>query len=116
MCMACEEMQLFYAYLDAVEEAKRKAQPWQCEVTVFSEEGGSITLPAPTPASRPRRMRGVRSGRFAVTGCPRPSGPVASVDEFEHQNRLGDGEGRVAGGRKPGGAEGDVHVDVVTGP
>ena len=28
MCMACEEMQLFYAYLDQVEEAKRKAQPW----------------------------------------------------------------------------------------
>ena len=25
--MACEEMDLFYAYLDAVEEAKRKAQP-----------------------------------------------------------------------------------------
>ena len=30
MCMACEEMQLFYAYLDSVEEAKRKAQPWEC--------------------------------------------------------------------------------------
>ena len=25
MCMACEEMQLFYAYLDAVEEAKEHA-------------------------------------------------------------------------------------------
>jgi hypothetical protein len=37
MCMACEEMQLFYAYLDAVEEAKRKAQPWECEVTVFPQ-------------------------------------------------------------------------------
>ena len=35
MCMACEEMDLFYAYLDAVEEAKRKAQPWECEVTVI---------------------------------------------------------------------------------
>jgi hypothetical protein len=44
--MACEEMQLFYAYLDAVEEAKRKAQPWQCEVTIFPEEGGAVTLPA----------------------------------------------------------------------
>lgn len=50
MCMACEEMQLFYAYLDAVEEAKRKAQPWQCEVTVFPEEGGAITLPPAEPA------------------------------------------------------------------
>ena len=36
MCMACDEMQLYYAYLDAVEEAKRKAQPWQCEVTVIA--------------------------------------------------------------------------------
>ena len=37
MCMACEEMQLYYAYLDAVEaEEKRKAQPWQCEVTVIA--------------------------------------------------------------------------------
>jgi hypothetical protein len=37
--MACEEMQLFYAYLDAVEEEKRKAQPWQCEVTVIAPSG-----------------------------------------------------------------------------
>jgi hypothetical protein len=38
MCMACEEMQLYYAYLDAVEaEEKRKAQPWQCEVTLFPQ-------------------------------------------------------------------------------
>jgi hypothetical protein len=37
MCMACEEMQLYYAYLDAVEaEEKRKTQPWQCEVTVIA--------------------------------------------------------------------------------
>jgi hypothetical protein len=36
MCMACEEMQLYYAYLDAIEEEKRKAQPWQCEVTVIA--------------------------------------------------------------------------------
>src|SRR3982751_4052208 len=36
MCMACEEMDLFYAYLDAVEEAKRKAQPWQSELTALS--------------------------------------------------------------------------------
>ena len=37
MCQACEEMQMFYAYLDAVEEAKRKAQPWECEVTVIPQ-------------------------------------------------------------------------------
>jgi hypothetical protein len=51
MCMACEEMQLFYAYLDAVEEAKRKAQPWQCEVTVFSEDGSPIQV---APAQQPQ--------------------------------------------------------------
>ena len=37
MCMACDEMSLYYAYLDEVEEAKRKAQPWECEVTVFPQ-------------------------------------------------------------------------------
>ena len=37
MCQACDEMQLYYAYLDAVEEAKRKAQPWECEVTVIPQ-------------------------------------------------------------------------------
>jgi hypothetical protein len=46
MCMACEEMQLFYAYLDSVEEAKRKAQPWQCEVTVIPQEGEAAPAPA----------------------------------------------------------------------
>jgi len=47
MCMACEEMQLFYAYLDAVEEAKRKAQPWECQVTVFPQEGEAGAYPEP---------------------------------------------------------------------
>jgi hypothetical protein len=45
MCMACEEMQLFYAYLDAVEEAKRKAQPWECEVTVIPQDGEATAAP-----------------------------------------------------------------------
>ncbi|MEA2982417.1 MAG: hypothetical protein QOF91_1271 [Alphaproteobacteria bacterium] len=49
MCQACEEMQLYYAYLDAVEEAKRKAQPWQCEVTVISQPGECV--PAAKAAS-----------------------------------------------------------------
>ncbi len=35
MCLACQEMELYYAYLDALEEEKRKAQPWQCEVTLI---------------------------------------------------------------------------------
>jgi hypothetical protein len=38
-------MQLFYAYLDAVEEAKRKAQPWECEVTVIPPEGENTPAP-----------------------------------------------------------------------
>ena len=46
--MACEEMDLFYAYLDAVEEAKRKAQPWQCEVTVIPQ---GDEPPPPTKAA-----------------------------------------------------------------
>lgn len=52
MCQACEEMQLFYAYLDAVEEAKRKAQPWECEVTVIPQDDEAVT-PAPAPAAKP---------------------------------------------------------------
>jgi hypothetical protein len=44
--MACEEMQLYYAYLDAVEEAKRKAQPWQCEVTLIPDSDEADSKPA----------------------------------------------------------------------
>ena len=52
MCQACEEMQLYYAYLDAIEEAKRKAQPWQCEVTVIPP-GADAGVPAPVAAAKP---------------------------------------------------------------
>jgi len=52
MCMACEEMQLFYAYLDAVEEAKRKAQPWECEVTVIPQDDDAVT---PAAAAKPAK-------------------------------------------------------------
>ena len=52
MCQACEEMQLFYAYLDAVEEAKRKAQPWQCEVTVIPQDDEPPLPRLPRSASR----------------------------------------------------------------
>jgi hypothetical protein len=58
MCSACEEMQLFYAYLDAVEEAKRKAQPWECEVTVIPQEGQA----APAPAAAAKPAGGATSG------------------------------------------------------
>jgi hypothetical protein len=48
--MACEEMDLYYRYLDAIEEAKRRAQPWQCEVTVFPQaDEAAPTAPAPAP-------------------------------------------------------------------
>jgi hypothetical protein len=53
MCMACEEMQLFYAYLDQVEEAKRKAQPWECEVTVISQGSETPVAAAPVAAAKP---------------------------------------------------------------
>jgi hypothetical protein len=56
MCMACEEMQLFYAYLDAIEEAKRKAQPWQCEVTVIApadEPAAAASAPAAAAGGKP---------------------------------------------------------------
>jgi hypothetical protein len=46
MCQACEEMDLFYAYLDAVEQAKRKAQPWECEVTLFPPGNEPAAAPA----------------------------------------------------------------------
>ena len=55
MCMACEEMQLFYAYLDQVEEAKRKAQPWECEVTVIPQGDEAPVAAAPAAAARPLR-------------------------------------------------------------
>ena len=64
MCLACEEMELYYAYLDAVEEAKKKAQPWECQVTVFPQGGEAtpnaaasntaapdMTTPKPKPAA-----------------------------------------------------------------
>jgi hypothetical protein len=50
MCMACEEMQLFYAYLDQVEEAKRKAQPWECEVTIIPQGDEAPVAAAPAAA------------------------------------------------------------------
>jgi hypothetical protein len=56
--MACEEMQLFYAYLDAVEEAKKKAQPWECQVTVFPQDDEPIgeRIPAaPVGAAQPAK-------------------------------------------------------------
>jgi len=54
--MACEEMQLYYAYLDAVEEAKRKAQPWLCEVTVIAQDD-QATAPVAAVAAKPSKSK-----------------------------------------------------------
>ena len=52
MCQACDEMMLYYAYLDSVEEEKRKAQPWQCEVTVFPQDGADAPVAAAPSAAK----------------------------------------------------------------
>ena len=57
MCMACQEMELFYAYLDAIEEEKRKQQPWQCEVTVIPQDGAP-EKPEPPAATKPAAKSG----------------------------------------------------------
>jgi hypothetical protein len=57
--MACEEMQLFYAYLDEIEEEKRKAQPWLCEVTVIPQ--GEDTAAA-QPAVQAAPAVGAKAG------------------------------------------------------
>jgi len=60
--MACEEMQLYYAYLDAVEEAKRKAQPWQCEVTLIAQ-GDEATAPVAAVAAKPSKSSKAKSSK-----------------------------------------------------
>jgi len=47
MCQACMEMDLYFAYLSDAEEAKKAAQPWQCEVTTFppADEGTAPAKP-----------------------------------------------------------------------
>jgi hypothetical protein len=59
MCQACEEMQLFYAYLDAVEEAKRKAQPWECEVTVIPQDDEAAAV---SPVVKAAPAQGLKPG------------------------------------------------------
>ena len=52
MCMACDEMDLFYRYLEAYEEEKRRNQPWQCEVTVLPQDGAPAV---PRAAAAPQQ-------------------------------------------------------------
>jgi hypothetical protein len=67
MCMACEEMDLFYAYLDAVEEAKRKAQPWQCQVTVIPQGDE----PAPQANAAPVQTTSIQAVKSGFS-CDEP--------------------------------------------
>ena len=73
-------MQLFYAYLDAVEEAKRKAQPWECEVTVIPQGDEAAAAPrgrGAKPAKRrqvrilPATSRNERTDHAHHRGCAR---------------------------------------------
>ena len=67
MCQACDEMQLYYAYLDAVEEAKRKAQPWECEVTVIPQGDE----PAPPAKVVPVQATSVQAAKSSFS-CDEP--------------------------------------------
>ena len=78
MCMACEEMQLFYAYLDAVEEAKRKAQPWECEVTLIPQGEQAAATPA-AEAAPPVKP----ASKAASQAASKPAKSGFSCDETE---------------------------------
>ncbi len=80
MCMACEELQLFYAYLDAVEEAKRKAQPWECEVTLIPQ--GEQAAATPTPAAEAATPAQAAS-KAASQAASKPAKSGFSCDETE---------------------------------
>jgi hypothetical protein len=67
--MACEEMQLYYAYLDALEEAKRKAQPWECEVTVIAPADEADAAPVASKSRSAARPDAVAKSGFV---CDEP--------------------------------------------
>jgi hypothetical protein len=67
--MACEEMDMFYAYLDAVEQAKRMAQPWECEVTLIGDDGVPRPMPKPAPVAA---IAGANSGAKPGFVCDEP--------------------------------------------
>ena len=60
MCEACFEMELYFAYLNEVEERKKAEQsaemPWQCEVTVFAQ-AEAATAPAVSAAPAQGKSR-----------------------------------------------------------
>ena len=72
MCMACEEMQLFYAYLDAVEEAKKKAQPWECQVTVFPQGDAPAAEPPAANDAQPAKAANTAKSQKSEFSCDTP--------------------------------------------
>jgi hypothetical protein len=60
MCQACEEMDLYEAYMQQVEESRRMAQPWMCEVTLFPTDDAAPV--AATPAAAEPKSRFVCDG------------------------------------------------------
>ena len=72
MCMACEEMQLFYAYLDAIEEAKKKAQPWECQVTVFPQADEPATETPAENAAQPAKAANSATRPKSEFSCDAP--------------------------------------------
>jgi hypothetical protein len=50
MCIACEDMELFYAYLDSVEQAKKEAE---LKAQLFPQEGEAPASAKPATGSKP---------------------------------------------------------------
>jgi hypothetical protein len=76
MCMACQEMEIYYAYLDALEAEKRKAQPWQCEVILFPAEGeagqpAAEAAPVEPPPAKPAPRKRAKT-KAATFACDTP--------------------------------------------
>ncbi len=72
MCMACEEMNLYYAYLDAIEEAKRRAQPWQCEVTILPQADSAQDDAQGRPAQPAKAVAAATDAGAAGFACDDP--------------------------------------------
>ena len=83
MCMACQEMDLYYAYLDALEDAKRKAQPWQCEVTLIPEGDAAEPVAAATKVAAPAEAAGKSAVRTTAKSAVKSAKPGFACDEPE---------------------------------
>ncbi|HWP26214.1 MAG TPA: hypothetical protein VNL39_07715 [Xanthobacteraceae bacterium] len=72
MCEACFEMELYFAYLDDLEEKKKAeqaaAQPWQCEVTIMPQPDDAAS-PLPDDAAAAKSSACKPASRFV---CEEP--------------------------------------------